>query len=73
MTTTLRLFDGSLGGSGHKHERGMIGTELKRAYGNDLYRRLGLTGFREYTGLAESAGLVKLGYFFLSAGWIALA
>lgn len=57
----------------YKHERGLIGTELKRAYGHDLYRRLALSGFREYTGLAEKAGLIKLGYFGESAGWIALA
>ncbi|KAJ9125184.1 hypothetical protein QFC22_000138 [Naganishia vaughanmartiniae] len=56
-----------------KHERGLIGTELKRAYGHDIYRRLGLAGFKEYTSLAEKAGLVRMGYQGPSAGWIAAA
>ncbi|KAJ9108832.1 hypothetical protein QFC21_000152 [Naganishia friedmannii] len=56
-----------------KHERGLIGTELKRAYGHDIYRRLRLTGFREYTAQAEKAGLVKMGYQGPSAGWISAA
>ncbi|KAJ9093127.1 hypothetical protein QFC19_008470 [Naganishia cerealis] len=56
-----------------KHERGLIGTELKRAYGHDLYDRLGLAGFKQYTTEAENFGLVKLGYLGPSAGWIAAA
>ncbi|KAJ9127980.1 hypothetical protein QFC24_000266 [Naganishia onofrii] len=56
-----------------KHERGLIGTELKRAYGHDIYRRLGLAGFKEYTSRAEKAGLVRMGYQGPSAGWIAAA
>lgn len=70
LTSTIRLFERER--NEHKHERGLIGTELKRAYGHDFYRRLGLAGFREYTGLAEKAGLIRLGYFGESAGWISL-
>lgn len=71
LVSTIRQFERER--NEVKHERGLIGTELKRAYGHDLYGRLALSGFREYTGLAEKAGLVKLGYFGGTSGWIALA
>jgi hypothetical protein len=71
LLSTIRQFERER--NEFKHERGLIGTELKRAYGHDLYSRLSLSGVREYTGLAEKAGLVKLGYFGGTSGWIALA